>query len=78
MNLKKLAVWSWKNSIFAFIFTYFCPNYEKNRFHYLKAGFFDTLTTRLTRGSLYTKSGIPGIWECRFLCGYAYAQTNQQ
>ena len=26
MNLKKLAVWSWKNSIFAFIFTYFCPN----------------------------------------------------
>lgn len=29
MNLKKLAVWSWKNSIFAFIFTYFCPNYEK-------------------------------------------------
>ena len=30
MNLKKLAVWSWKNSIFAFIFTYFCPNYEKN------------------------------------------------
>ena len=29
MNLKKLAVWSWKNSIFAFIFTCFCPNYEK-------------------------------------------------
>ena len=29
MNLKKLAVWSWKNSIFAFIITYFCPNYEK-------------------------------------------------
>ena len=28
MNLKKLAVWSWKNSIFAFIFTYFCPNYD--------------------------------------------------
>ena len=29
MNLKKLAVWSWKNSIFAFIFAWFCPNYEK-------------------------------------------------
>ena len=30
MNLKKLAVWSWKNSIFAFISAWFCPNYEKN------------------------------------------------
>ena len=29
MNLKKLAVWSWKNSIFTFIFTCVCPNYEK-------------------------------------------------
>ena len=29
MNLKKLAVWSWKNSIFAFISAWFCPNYEK-------------------------------------------------
>ena len=29
MNLKKLAVWSWKNSIFAFIFAWFRPNYEK-------------------------------------------------
>ena len=29
MNLKKLAVWSLKNSIFAFIFTSFCQNYEK-------------------------------------------------
>ena len=29
MNLKKLAVWSWKNSIFAFIFAYFSPNYKR-------------------------------------------------
>ena len=30
MNLKKLAVWSWKNSIFRFIFVQCCPNCMKS------------------------------------------------
>ena len=29
MNLKKLAVWSWKNSICTFVFAYFSPNYKR-------------------------------------------------
>ena len=29
MNLKKLAQWSWKNSIFALIFVCYHPNYRK-------------------------------------------------
>ena len=30
MNLKKLAQWSWENSIFSLIFVYYCPIYRKN------------------------------------------------
>ena len=30
MNLKKLANWSWKNSIFRFIFVQCCPNCMKS------------------------------------------------
>ena len=38
MNLKKLAVWSWKNSICTFVFAYFSPNYKRTpRFRFLKA-----------------------------------------
>ena len=29
MNLKKLAQWSWENSIFSLIFVYYCPNYKR-------------------------------------------------
>ena len=29
MNLKKLAQWSWEDSVFSLIFAYYCPNYKK-------------------------------------------------
>jgi len=29
MNLKKMAVWSWENSIFRPLFLLFCPIYER-------------------------------------------------
>ena len=32
MNLKKMAVWSWNNSIFRLLYFIFCLNYERTPF----------------------------------------------
>ena len=60
MNLKKLANWSWKNSIFRFIFVYYFPNYEKTpAFARRKQGFFDRLS--VPSGTLYHAAARPYI-----------------
>ena len=47
MNLKKLANWSWKNSLFLFIGIHFPHFYDKTPvFLKRKQGFFDRLTNR--------------------------------
>ena len=50
MNLKKLANWSWKNSLFLFIGIHFPHFYDKTPvFLKRKQGFFDRLTKQLIR-----------------------------
>ena len=50
MNLKKMAVWSWNNSVFFQFFELFTPFYTITRvFASRKLGFFDRLNDRVTK-----------------------------
>ena len=65
MNLKKLAQWSWKSSIFALIFVCYHPNYRKPpAFAFESWGFFDRLKPAPFRRWLSLRSSHCGLITC--------------